>query len=109
MDSSSDDDNYEDLFEILEDRLPIRPSVKIKPQNPLDIYNEAETFARYRFCKQSIHDLMDLILPRLRNSFSNSTNISPLAQLLVTLRFYASGMCRVSQKSKQIESLISRE
>ncbi|CAL1671761.1 unnamed protein product [Lasius platythorax] len=75
-----------------EDELQIRlPKKYIRyAQNPFDIWNDIEFKKRFRFSKESI---MFGILPLIEEGLAKINNrglpISPVMQLLICLRFYA--------------------
>jgi hypothetical protein len=58
--------------------------------NPLETLSEEEVFVRYRFRPHTIIYIMTL-LPDLTTSTNRNCPIPPLLQLLVTLRFLATG------------------
>ena len=57
----------------------------------VDSMDEFELRQRFRFSYASILFILDLILPSLQNMTERSKPVSPLLQLLVALRFYATG------------------
>ncbi|XP_018397205.1 PREDICTED: putative nuclease HARBI1, partial [Cyphomyrmex costatus] len=60
--------------------------------NPFDIYNNQEFKRRFRFNKDSIlHGILPLIENELICQNNRGLPISPLYQLLICLRFYATG------------------
>ncbi|CAN7939195.1 unnamed protein product [Ixodes hexagonus] len=67
----------------------VRPPPRSR-QNPMEVYNDREFSARYRFSKTTVRELV------CRLSLQPSTDdrgkpLSPLLQVLVALRFYGAG------------------
>lgn len=64
--------------------------------NPLDFYSENEFKKRYRFSKMTVQET---VLPLINNHLISNDNrglpITPLQQLFVALRFYATGSLQV--------------
>jgi len=89
----SDDEEFE--------YLPIRaPKRYLRDyQNPFEAYNDWEFKKRFRFAKNSI---MFGILPLIEEGLSKINNrgllVTPVFQLLITLRFYATASFQVSNK-----------
>ncbi|XP_052818869.1 putative nuclease HARBI1 [Mya arenaria] len=59
--------------------------------NPLDELSDEEIFARYRFRRETILFILDLIDLHVRFATARSMAVSPLMQLLAALNFYATG------------------
>ncbi len=59
--------------------------------NPLDVYNDNEVFERYRFSRVRIFELEEDLRVDLEHQSQRNSALSPLFQLLVALRYYASG------------------
>ena len=59
--------------------------------NPFDIYDDVELFARFRFWLQDIVTLVDLFGDELEHPLPRGGSLPPLMQVLVALRFFASG------------------
>lgn len=57
----------------------------------LDDYTDEELRSRYRFGKASLKYIVDLIRDDLRRETRRNNAIPPLYQVLMALRFYASG------------------
>ena len=57
----------------------------------LNDFNEEHFKSRYRFGKESINFLVNLLSDDLKRRTARSHAIDPLIQILVALRFYASG------------------
>lgn len=71
---------------------PYHPPRAVHKQrlNPFELYKEDEFIRRYRFSKRGVRDLCDL----LRRDLQHDTRGDPLSveiQVLLTLRFYATG------------------
>lgn len=66
-------------------------------QNPFEFYNEWEFKRRFRFSKQSVmFGILPLIEGGLRKINNRGLPISPMLQLLVCLRYYATASFQVS-------------
>ena len=60
--------------------------------DPLEYYDENESLERFGFTKTEIRRLEGLIRHRLEAEHVNSgTNMTPMEQLLVTMRYLATG------------------
>ena len=59
--------------------------------NPFDIYDDVELFARFRFWLEDIVTLVDLFGDELEHPLPRGGSLPPLMQVLVALRFFASG------------------
>ena len=57
----------------------------------IDGYTDEELRARYRFGKESIEYITDLLADNLRRKTNRNHPLSTLQQVLIALRFYASG------------------
>ena len=93
--TDSDDEFYNYLEEVLENRrLPKRYLRDLV--NPLEFYGEDDFRRRFRFRKDSF---VNVVLPLVEEELSQPTNrglpISPVHQLLLALRFYATGSYQV--------------
>lgn len=67
-----------------------RPRVFRDRTNPLEVLEEDEVFERYRFRPQTIGYILTL-LPELMSPTKRNMPLPPLLQLLITLRFLATG------------------
>lgn len=69
-------------------------------KNPFNIWNEIEFKRRFRFSKESV---MFGILPLIEEGLAKINNrglpVSPVLQLLITLRFYATASFQVRGKN----------
>ena len=59
--------------------------------NPLDNMSEGETLSRYRVNEEAIYNLCELLHEDLSHPSKRSNALPPMVQLLIALRFYASG------------------
>ena len=59
--------------------------------NPLDFFDDDQLYFRYRFRRDSILFILDLISHRLQFDSQRNNCLSPLLQFLITLRFLACG------------------
>ena len=59
--------------------------------NPLDDYTESELRCRYRFGRAGIQYLVDILRDEISPETRRSKSLSTLMQVLITLRFLASG------------------
>lgn len=95
-DSTSDDEGY-----VRAPKRYIRDWI-----NPFEIYNNREFKRRFRFNKDSI---LYGILPLIENELICNNNrglpIPPLYQLLICLRFYATGSFQVCNSNNKIYKL----
>ena len=73
----------------LEERFPRR---KIRDRlNPIEFYDNSEFSHRYRFKKESVIYLNGKVGPAIKHGSERNFAVPPLLQLLVALRFYATG------------------
>ncbi|CAC5403275.1 HARBI1 [Mytilus coruscus] len=59
--------------------------------NPLDLYDDLELVKRFRFDRQTILQIADLLQEDLESSTLRNHAIPPVMKVLIALRFYASG------------------
>jgi len=90
LNDEQDDNNNEEII-----RAPKR---YIRDQeNPFEFYNAQEFKKRFRFAKNSvIFGILPLIEEGLAKINNRGLPISPVLQLLICLRFYATGSFQVS-------------
>ncbi|CAN8008555.1 unnamed protein product [Ixodes pacificus] len=73
---------------------PLGPSVPRRNLsdrlNPMELYSDRQFLARYRFTKATVRELLTL-LPLQQSGDNRGLPLTPLLQLLVTLRFYGAG------------------
>lgn len=91
MISSSEDSSSEDVFFENAIRLVPRPRIFRDRSNPFDLYNEAEFKCRYRFSRNTVMLLLNHIENNLVSITDRNHPIDPMNQLLIALRFYATG------------------
>lgn len=88
-DSSSDDENNE--IRIIRVKRYIRDAM-----NPFTAYREHEFHVRYRFSKNCVmNGLLPLVVESLTKPDMRGLPIDPVIQLLICLRFYATGNFQV--------------
>ncbi|KAG0438434.1 hypothetical protein HPB47_017016 [Ixodes persulcatus] len=73
-------------------RVP-RPSMRDR-ENPMERYNDGQFLARYRFTKGTVRELLGM-LPLQTSTDCRGLPLTPMLQLLVTLRFYGAGTFQV--------------
>jgi len=101
-DNSVENDNTEDGFRWLSKRY-IRDW-----ENPIEFYEDIPFKKRYRFNKGNVIDfLLPLVNNELRRNDNRGLPISPLMQLLITLRFYATSSFQVYVLSKYVIYYVS--
>ncbi|XP_067208392.1 putative nuclease HARBI1 [Linepithema humile] len=98
-------DIYAELFEYEEDfceenyeiLIRIRKPYTVRPRpDLLNMYDKNEFIARFRLCKETVLRIVDLIRDRIQTRTMRNNAITPLHQLLLTLRFYATGTFQIS-------------
>ncbi|GAA6103008.1 putative nuclease HARBI1 [Tachysurus ichikawai] len=65
--------------------------VYVERAQPLEQYTTEELYARFRFGKADIKYIADLVRPKLQRRTRRSHSLSVEEQVLIGLRFYASG------------------
>ncbi|CAN7979166.1 unnamed protein product, partial [Ixodes persulcatus] len=73
-------------------RVP-RPSMRDR-ENPMERYNDGQFLARYRFTNGTVRELLGM-LPLQTSTDCRGLPLTPMLQLLVTLRFYGAGTFQV--------------
>lgn len=78
-------------------------------ENPLTSYENSEFETRYRFTKETVQDILQMIIYGLTKYTKRGQPVPPMVELLITLRFLATGastaiFCRRYTKHKQISS-----
>ncbi|KAG0438560.1 hypothetical protein HPB47_013292 [Ixodes persulcatus] len=63
-------------------------------ENPMERYNDGQFLARYRFTKGTVRELLGM-LPLQTSTDCRGLPLTPMLQLLVTLRFYGAGTFQV--------------
>lgn len=65
-------------------------------ENPIEFYEDRPFKKRYRFNKRTVIDiLLPLVYEQLQRDNNRGLPISPIMQLLITLRFYATSSFQV--------------
>ncbi len=59
--------------------------------NPFDRYDDIDFKYRYRFSKDTVNNIIDMLEDELRSNIHRPTNISPVIQVTIALRFYCTG------------------
>lgn len=60
-------------------------------ENPMESYREDEFIRRYRFPKFIVREILELFGDDLRRINNRGLPVPPLIQLLIALRYYATG------------------
>jgi len=81
---------YQDFFDQIHAVHNLRRILPSKP-NPLIVFNEKEVFERFHSSKSTIEMIYNQIFIPEDFLGVKSCNLTPLHQLLLTLRFYSSG------------------
>ena len=63
--------------------------------DPLSEYDDNELFARFRFRRQDIIRIVDILRDDLKFAYMRKGALSPELQVLLTLRFYATGSLQI--------------
>lgn len=63
-------------------------------ENPMEVFNDEQFLARYRFTKDTVRELLSM-LPLQDSRDNRGLPLTPMLQLLVTLRFYGAGTFQV--------------
>lgn len=84
--SSSSDEELEEVLEMLPDIRLYRPRL-----DPFNHFSDSEFSIRYRFTKETVMYILDLIQNELQIINNRGRPITALNQLLIALRFYATG------------------
>lgn len=63
--------------------------------NPFDVYDDAELYDRFRFRRHQLLEIIDDLRQELEHTFHQQGSLSPEMQVLVALRFYASGCFQI--------------
>lgn len=105
--SSSDESDSDDLKEILQLIGPKRRNTRKRTRNDFSHLNDDDFERKFRLPKDMVNHLLEKIQSLLEPPSFLNNPISPKLQLLITLRFYATGTFQtvledlfgVSQKS----------
>lgn len=60
-------------------------------EDPLTSYENSEFESRYRFTKETVRDILQMILYGLTKHTKRGQPVPPMVELLITLRFLATG------------------
>ncbi|KAJ8929149.1 hypothetical protein NQ314_018173, partial [Rhamnusium bicolor] len=91
--SSSSESSDEELFEILENIEVVR-NFRVR-NDPFVEYSEGEFRDRFRFTKNTVNYVVQLITDDIRPTTHRNRSLSVAEQLLLTLRFYATGSFQI--------------
>lgn len=89
-------------------------------QNPLEVMSDNEFSRAFRFSKDTVQDIMKMLSYGLAKNTNRGQPVSPMCELLITLRFLATGsyqtkMCKnvsqptISRILKRVTSLLSEQ
>ncbi|XP_063223384.1 putative nuclease HARBI1 isoform X2 [Bacillus rossius redtenbacheri] len=80
-----------------DDFIPLRRPRTIRERsNYFESYDEVEFRTHFRLSKQSAHRLLEMIEAHLEYPSDRNMSVSPMQQLLATLRYYATGCHQLS-------------
>ena len=77
-------------FELVE-RLIKREQIARYRLNPMPFYNDADFINRFRLSKDAVLNILNDIDDDLNSGIQRNSSVSPLNQLLLTLRYYSTG------------------
>jgi hypothetical protein len=60
-------------------------------ENPFEKYSPREFRKRYRLTKEAVEFVVELVEDDIKANSSRDSDISPLLQVLITLRYFAKG------------------
>lgn len=63
--------------------------------HPFELYDDIDLYARYRFRRQDIIDLVDVVQGDIDRAFTRLGSLPALLQVMVALRFYACGCFQI--------------
>ncbi|KAJ8930822.1 hypothetical protein NQ314_016354 [Rhamnusium bicolor] len=86
--SSSSDSSDEELFDIF--NVENGRNFRIR-NDPFEEYSESEFRDRFRFTKDTVNYLAEIIRHDIEPTTLRNRSLSVAEQLLITLRFYATG------------------
>ncbi|XP_063826817.1 putative nuclease HARBI1 [Ostrinia nubilalis] len=95
-DSSNSDEDLTLVSSSSEEELPRRSRSLIRRVNYMQSLDDAEFTFRFRLTKPAVEFLLAEIMPFVRVTSTRNFGISPLHQLLMSLRFYALGTMLIS-------------
>ncbi len=93
-------EDYLDLGHHLAQLYDMQPHEHIPRQirdrsNPMEEFGDDDFFVRFRFDKDTVRYICDLVIVNLQRRQDHTEHIPPLLQLLMTLRYYASGTFQI--------------
>jgi hypothetical protein len=59
--------------------------------NPLEDYNDVKLYKKFRFTRNDILELTDMVRDAIRYGAERKGSLTPVLQVMLTLRFYATG------------------
>ncbi|XP_033229690.1 uncharacterized protein LOC117181235 [Belonocnema kinseyi] len=90
------DDDIEERAEIANRVIHRKPYTIYASENHFYKWDDREFFKRFRLTKQSVQYLPRQTEHRIRHRTERNNAVSPMCQLLMALRFYASGDMLIS-------------
>ncbi len=79
------------MQELLAERQLHQERIFRERTNPFDVYNDVEFYARFRLIRSVVVDLVNLVRDRLEHLTARNSMVPELLQVLVALRYYATG------------------
>lgn len=95
------------VLEALEDDGMRRERVFRDRTNPLDLYDDVDMFKKYRYNREGVMFLIDLLHEDLEHATKRTNALPAPLQVFVALRFYATGSVMDSPASLHGVSLSS--
>ncbi|XP_064619460.1 putative nuclease HARBI1 [Lineus longissimus] len=81
-----------ELAELVERRRALRRERVFRDRrNPLDIFSDGELLQRYRFSRNGIMFITDLVTPHIEHPTRRSSALLPYQQVLIALQYYGTG------------------
>ncbi|XP_069705672.1 putative nuclease HARBI1 [Periplaneta americana] len=102
------DNEFEEMIEEVNELQEIRAPKRYlrNVMNPFQFYNDIEFKRRFRFHKRTV---LDLILPKIERTLAKPNQrglpVPPVLQLLICLRFYATGSFQEATNRLRFEEL----
>ena len=81
---------FEDYEEIVENFHNPRRIIR-DAENPIEYYRDREFYTRYRFNKETVMAILMMFENELMKENRRGLPIPPIIQLLISLRYYATG------------------
>ena len=79
------------IHQIMRQRLHRRGRLYRDRVDPLDKYDDLELYQRFRFGRADINNIVALLREDLEFGYNRKGSLSPELQVLIALRFYATG------------------